>query len=150
MEPERRLPWYGLDALCWASDGQHFDIVELILTVGAQRLPERIADGVYAEWFEVWDRAQPEELQEFREWICRRFALCDAPELVALRTEMVFKVRRLQDERGRKIAEEIGLSYEGKEEEEEVEEEEKVEDKEEGQEVEDEEDKDKNQGEDKG
>ncbi len=121
LEPERRLLWYGCDALGWAVEGGHLDVVELILRAGAERQPEGIADGVYAEWLEVWHRAEPEELRSFREWINRRAALSETPELEALRVEMVEEVYRMDVEKRQKIGEQIGLCYRKAEDEEETE-----------------------------
>ena len=121
LEPERRLMWYGCDALGWAVDGGHLDVVELILRAGTERQPESIADGVYAEWLEVWDRGNPEELRSFREWINRRIALSETPELEALRAELVEGVYRMDMEKRREIGEQIGLCYEEAEDEEETE-----------------------------
>ena len=121
LEPERRLLWYGCDALGWAVDGGHFGVIELILRAGADREPEGIADGVYAEWLEVWLRAEPEELRSFKEWISRRIALSESPELEALRVEIVEEVYRMDAEKRRRFAEQIGLSYGQAEDEEETE-----------------------------
>lgn len=111
LEPERRLLWYGCDALSWAVSSHDQDVVRLILVAGAERQFERTTEGGYAEWLEVWDRAQPVELDRFIEWINRRQALSDTPEHEALRTEMSEKVYGLEEEKRRKIAEEIVVSY---------------------------------------
>lgn len=111
LEPERRLLWYGCDALSWAVSSHDQDVVRLILVAGAERQFERTTEGGYAEWLEVWDRAQPVELDIFIEWINRRQALSDTPEHEALRTEMSEKVYGLEEEKRRKIAEEIVVSY---------------------------------------
>ena len=121
LEPKRRLMWYGCDALGWAVDGSHLDVVELILRAGAGRQSEAIAEGVYAEWLEVWHRAEPEELRSFMEWINRRTALSMTPELEALRVEMVEEVYRMDVEKRQKIGEQIGLCYRKAEDEEETE-----------------------------
>lgn len=85
--------------------------MRLILVAGAERQFERTTEGGHADWLEVWDQAQPVELDRFIEWINRRQALSDRPEHEALRTEMSEKVYGLEEEKRRKIAEEIIVSY---------------------------------------
>lgn len=99
------------DALSWAVSSHGQDVVLLILVVGAEKQFERTTEGGYAEWLEVWDQAQPVELDRFIEWINRRQALSDTPEQEALRTEMSEKVYGLEEDKRRKIAEEIIVSY---------------------------------------
>lgn len=114
LEPERRLPWYGCDALYWAvhgdgvDDGDH-EIVRMILAAGAKRQTKSTADGEYSKWLNVWNRAQPEEMEGFRKWIACRFALNAVPELEAMRQEMSKKIDRMREEKQRKADYEIGL-----------------------------------------
>lgn len=110
LEPEKRLPWYGCDALWWAVDDLDTEDVRIVLAAGAER-GERTPEGGYAGWLEVWDGAQSEELENFMEWICRRNDLSTRPEVEALRAEMLKKVHGMEQERRRKFAEQIGIRY---------------------------------------
>lgn len=117
LEPGWRLPCYSCDALYWAAkgEGQHHDVVRLILEVGAQRQPERTGDGEYAEWLEIWDRAEMPELERFKKWLNYRTSLSNTPEHEALRSEMSRRVYAMEEEKRQKIGEKIGLSCEREE-----------------------------------
>lgn len=114
LEPERRLPWYGCDALYWAVRGDGDDhgdheIVRMILAAGAERENKNGADAEYSKWLNVWNRAQPEEMEGFRKWVASRCALMAAPELEAVRDELSKKIDRMREEKRRNAVDEMGL-----------------------------------------
>lgn len=114
LEPEERLPWYGCDALWWAvhGDGDHdgdHEIVRMILAAGAERENKSGADRGYSKWLNVWNRAQPEEMEGFRKWIAGRETLNVTPESEAVRVELSKKIDRLREEKRRNAVDETGL-----------------------------------------
>jgi len=106
LEPERRMTWYGLDALCWAVENGDEDVVRMILAAGAER-PS--IEPEFRRHLEVWDRAQPQERERVREWIITRHNKSNTPEHKALRTEMSEKIDIIREEKNQQLAEEFGL-----------------------------------------
>ena len=116
VEPERRIHWYGLDALYWAcvndEEANGDPVTRQILVAGAVRPPESISEGVFAHYTEIWDRAWDHtdpEMAEFWKWIGRRSALCHGEKVDALRDEITDRVYKMSDEKEQAMRQELGL-----------------------------------------
>ena len=116
LEPERRIRWYGLDALYWACVNDEEDngdpVTRLILVAGAVRPPESISEGVFAHYIEIWDSAWDDtdlEMAEFWEWVRRRSALSNDDKVVALRDEIRDQVYKMSAEKEEAMRQELGL-----------------------------------------
>lgn len=107
LDPGDRLPWYACDALLYAYDKQHEDIVRVPLVAGAQRDPSE-----FNAWLEIWDRGEEQELDAFEKWIWGRSKQGDMPEKKILEDRVIAKVYQLDREKQRQVAKEIGLPFE--------------------------------------
>ena len=107
---EKRLPRYAADAMYWATDedSRDHEVVRMILETGAKRPPETTGMGEFADWLEVWERAVPDELQGFVNWISRRLDKASSPELEALRNEITDGVYAMEEEKRAEVGRAIG------------------------------------------
>lgn len=117
LEPERRMHWYGLDALyyaCLSEDHGNGDpVTRRVLAAGAMRPPESISEGVFAYYAEMWDNARDhsdlDEMSEFRQFVRRRSRLSFKAELDALRVETREKAFKMRADNEQAVRRELGL-----------------------------------------
>ena len=116
LAPERRVHWYGLNALYWAcindEEANGEPVTRLILVAGAVRPPESISEGVFAHYTEIWDNAWDHtdpEMAEFWNWIARRSALVHGDKIDALKQEIREKVYKMNADKEEAMRQELGL-----------------------------------------
>ena len=106
LEPERRMMWYGWDALYSAAQGKHDEVERMILVAGAER---QSVEPDFPKQLRIRDRNRQRELRGFREWLIGRCYMGSTPEHLALRNKLEEEVAKKRKERDLEIMRELGL-----------------------------------------
>lgn len=106
LDPSKRLKDYGWDAVVEAMGQESQRVTRTILKAGARTDP-----GEYARWLSVWEHGEDEDTKPLTVWVATRRNRRSTHKIEAMRKAMIKKVREIDLDKRRKVAEEIGVPF---------------------------------------